>query len=130
MEPIPETADAASELGPFDESDLLEPLQDKAEPLREAVPAHVGPSLPLNEHGVSITLIATDTEIATPDGVQYPTGGPCVEGVKAEQVLECARCSAAGGPHSPWSTPSTNPADGGIPSGSGPLLHPAPPGNR
>lgn len=40
-----------------------------------------------NLDGVTFTLVATATEIAVLDAVQYLAGGPCVEGVKAERVL-------------------------------------------
>ncbi|HXH79434.1 GAF and ANTAR domain-containing protein [Nocardioides sp.] len=87
MEPIPETSEAVDEFGPF-EPDLLERLQDKARHVRELVPACVGLSLASREHGVTFTVVATDEEIAALDGAQYLDSGPCVESVKAEQVLE------------------------------------------
>ncbi|MCW2833713.1 MAG: hypothetical protein JWN68_1666 [Nocardioides sp.] len=87
MEPIPETSEAVDEFGPF-ETDLLERLQDKSHQVRELVPACVGISLASREHGVSFTVVATDEEIAELDGAQYLDSGPCVESVRAEQVLE------------------------------------------
>jgi GAF domain-containing protein len=88
VEPIPETSEAVSEFGPFDEVDLIQHLKDMAAQVREIIPDCVGVSLASREHGVSFTLVATDEEIAALDGVQYLDGGPCVEAVKAEQVLE------------------------------------------
>ncbi|MCW2832297.1 MAG: hypothetical protein JWN68_250 [Nocardioides sp.] len=88
MEPIPETSEAVSEFGPFEETDLIQHLKDMAAHVRDIVPECVGISLASREHGVSFTLVATDEEIAALDGVQYLDGGPCVESVQAEQVLE------------------------------------------
>jgi GAF domain-containing protein len=87
VEPIPETSEAVNEFGPF-EVDLLQNLKDRASQVREIVPDCVGISLASREHGVSFTLVATDDEVAALDGVQYLDGGPCVEGVEAERVLE------------------------------------------
>ena len=87
MEPIPETVEAVEEYGPFDDLDLLQVLRDWAEQVREVVPACVGISLASLDHGVSFTVVATDKEIASLDGVQYLHGGPCVDGVLAERVL-------------------------------------------
>lgn len=87
MEPIPETFEAVDEFGPF-EPGLLENLQGRASQVREIVPECVGISLASREHGVSFTVVATDEEIAALDGAQYLDSGPCVESVKAEQVLE------------------------------------------
>lgn len=87
MEPIPETSEAVNEFGPF-EVDLLESLQDRASQVQELVPDCVGLSIASREYGVTFTVVATDDEIAALDGVQYLYGGPCVESVKAERVLE------------------------------------------
>jgi GAF domain-containing protein len=87
VEPIPETAEAVDEFGPF-EDDLLEVLQDRASQVRDIVPDCVGLSLASREHGVSFTVVATDDEIAALDGAQYLNSGPCVDGVKAERVVE------------------------------------------
>lgn len=87
MEPIPETAEAINEFGPFAEVDLIQHLKDNADRVREIAPECVGLSLAAQEHGVSFTLVATNDEIAALDGVQYLDGGPCVESVKGEQVL-------------------------------------------
>lgn len=88
MEPIPETVEAIDEFGPFAEIDLLECLNDMANQLQDTVPDCVGLSLAYREYGVSFTLIATDQEIAALDGAQHPEGAPCVDGAKAERMLE------------------------------------------
>jgi GAF domain-containing protein len=90
VEPIPETSEAIDEFGPFDlgEDDLLAQLKDQARQVQDLVPDCVGISLASLEHGVSFTLVASSADIAALDGVQYLDGGPCVEGVKVERVLE------------------------------------------
>jgi GAF domain-containing protein len=89
VEPIPETARAISEFGPFtiENDDLLVELLDKADQVRDVVPACVGISLASALDEATFTVVATAQEIALLDGVQYFAGGPCVAGVKAEQVL-------------------------------------------
>lgn len=87
MEPIPETAEAVTEFGPFGDGDVLDLLRDRSEQVRELVPDCIGISVASMEHGVSFTVVATDEEIASLDGVQYLDGGPCVDGVRAERVL-------------------------------------------
>jgi len=87
VEPIPETTEAVNEFGPF-EVNLLENLQGRARQVQELVPDCVGLSVASRAHGVTFTVVATDQEIAALDGIQYIQGGPCVESVRAERVLE------------------------------------------
>jgi GAF domain-containing protein len=92
MEPIPETAEADAELGPFaamgdPDRDLLEQLLQRAEQVRAIAPDCIGMSVASSEYGVTFTLVASAEEIAVLDGIQYLAGGPCVEGVKAERPL-------------------------------------------
>lgn len=77
------------EFGPF-ETNLLQHLRDRASRVQEIVPDCVGISIAPREHGVTFTIVATDEEIAALDGIQYLQGGPCLESVKAERVLECS----------------------------------------
>jgi GAF domain-containing protein len=90
VEPIPETSEAVDEFGPFadGEDDLLEQLKDRSRRVQELVPDCVGISLASVEHGVSFTVVASNADIAALDGVQYVDDGPCLEGVRAERVLE------------------------------------------
>lgn len=88
MEPIPETVEAIEELGPFAAGDLLAPLLEQARLVQELVPDCVGLSLASVKDGVTLTLVATSEEIAALDGVQYVFGGPCVDGVEVDEVLE------------------------------------------
>jgi GAF domain-containing protein len=90
VEPIPETSEAVSDLASFwdGEGDLLEQLKELAGRVREIVPDCVGISVASSEHGVTFTLVATETEIAALDAVQYLDGGPCATGLEREEVLE------------------------------------------
>ena len=87
--PIPETIEAVEEFGPFapEGPDLLDELKWSAEMVREIVPECVGITLASTENSVSFTLVSSDDGVAVLDAVQYAVGGPCVEAVKAEQVL-------------------------------------------
>lgn len=89
VRPIPETVEAIEDFGPFaiEDEDLLAEFQEKAAQVQALVPQCVGLSIGSNEDAVTFTLVATDAEMASLDGVQYLAGGPCVEAVKAEKVL-------------------------------------------
>ena len=90
MEPIRETVEAINELDAnAADEDLLSEFQGMGTRVREIVPECVGISLAYLTHGVTFTLVATDEEIATLDGVQYLNGGPCVDAVKGSpQVVQ------------------------------------------
>ena len=88
LRPIPASVEAVDELdGVADGGALLEELQARAERVRDLVPDCVGVSLGSLQHGVTLALAASDREVALFDGVQYVDGGPCVEGVVADQVV-------------------------------------------
>ena len=92
MEPIPETTEAVEEYGPFAyDGNLLDQLRDKAEQVLAVVPDCVGLSVASVEDGVTFTLVASDQDAGILDALQYLGDGPCVEGVKAERVLEYSR---------------------------------------
>ena len=89
MEPIPETADALAALdAQLDEGHLLDEIIAIGERVREVVPDCVGLSLAYIDQGITLTLVATSTEIAVLDAIQYVAGGPCVDSVAGEQVIE------------------------------------------
>ena len=90
MDPIPQTSEAIDEFGPFfdDGDELLERLRDMGRRVRQVVPDCVGLSLASREHGVTFTLVASDTIIAALDGLQYLDGGPCVTAVDEERVVQ------------------------------------------
>lgn len=88
MEPIPETTRAADELDPLATEDaLLDRLRRAGDEVRRVAPACRGLSVTLVEHGVTLTLVASDEEVAAMDAVQYLAGGPCVETAQHGQVI-------------------------------------------
>lgn len=89
MEPIPETTRAIEQFGPFvvENEDLLVELLAKGEQVRELVPQCVGVSLASNEDEITFTVVATDSEVALLDAVQYLADGPCVQAVREQKVL-------------------------------------------
>jgi hypothetical protein len=89
VEPIPETARAIADFGPFiiENEDLLGELLEKARRVQALVPQCLGVSVASNADQVTFTLVATAKEIALLDAVQYVAGGPCVDAVRAERVL-------------------------------------------
>lgn len=88
MEPIPETTEAVDELVPLaTEDDLLGRLRRAGDEVRRVAPACRGLSVTLVEHGVTLTLVASDEEVAAMDAVQYLAGGPCVATAQHGQVI-------------------------------------------
>ncbi len=89
MKPIPETVQAARELNALlDDGRLLQQLIVKGHQVREIVPDCVGMSITFLTEGITLTLVATTSEIAVLDAIQYLDGGPCVDAVENEVVLE------------------------------------------
>jgi GAF domain-containing protein len=90
VEPIPETVEAIDEFGPFRSGgeDGLAQIKAMADRVRRLVPECVGLSLAMLKEGVTLTLVATDEEIAALDGVQYVADGPCVAAVEVDRAVE------------------------------------------
>lgn len=89
MEPVPETAEALNELDSEENAGVrLRQLQAMADRAKDLVPDLVGVSLARLEQELTFTLVASTTEVAILDAVQYAAGGPCVEGAHAEKVHE------------------------------------------
>jgi GAF domain-containing protein len=87
MEPVPETREVLEELihqGDVDTGATLLAMGRKA---KEIVPECVGLSLALLDDGLTFTLVASSSEIAALDAVQYLDGGPCVDGAHEGQVV-------------------------------------------
>jgi GAF domain-containing protein len=93
MEPIPETARAIADFGPFaiEHEDLLPELLDEAQRVVDVVPECVGISVSSNVDELTFTVVATAAEIAVLDAVQYVTGGPCVAAVAEDRVVAFER---------------------------------------
>ena len=89
MEPLPETIEVLEELQRTGDAEgLLHELCRLAERAQSVVPDLVGVSLARLRQGISFTLVATEAEIAVLDGVQYLTGGPCVDGAHRDELRE------------------------------------------
>ena len=88
MEPLPESTEAAGELDALVyDDDLLDQLRGSARRVNELVPHCVGMSLTMLEQGVTLTLVATDADVARLDAMQYLDGGPCIESVEQGRVV-------------------------------------------
>ncbi|CAA9400387.1 MAG: hypothetical protein AVDCRST_MAG32-2944 [uncultured Nocardioides sp.] len=79
MRPIKASIEAINELELYSEGGLLGDIQGMADRVQELVPECVGLSLASTQTGVTLTLVASDDEIAALDALQYVSGGPCVE---------------------------------------------------
>ena len=88
MEPIPETVDALVEIERTHRAGVLPDLLRKGRLVRDVVPDCLGLSLTMIEHGVTLTLVASDADLALLDALQYGDGGPCVTAVNQGETLE------------------------------------------
>ena len=92
VRPIPETLVAIDELDPsVSNDDLLEQLTRSSERVRALAPETIGMSVTMNAHGVTLTLVSSDEEIATLDAFQYLDSGPCVEADEPTSGVETTR---------------------------------------
>lgn len=88
MEPIPETERAFDELDAIcTDDDMLNALRRASERVRGIVPACTGLSLALLDHGITLTLVATEEDIQLLDAMQYLDGGPCVKAAEGRRVV-------------------------------------------
>ncbi len=79
MEPIPESVDALRRLAPdADDEDLRSVLASAVAAAAVVIPACVGVSVTLYDHGQPFTLTCAPPELAEVDAAQYLDGGPCV----------------------------------------------------
>lgn len=87
MEPIPETARAIEEFGPFalEDEDLLLELLSRARQVQSLVPECLGLSLTAADD-VTFTVVASAQEMSLLDGLQYLTDGPCVRAIDVADV--------------------------------------------
>lgn len=88
MEPIPETLAAIRELDPQPTGNLVAHLTRLANRAKAIVPDLVGVSLARLDEGLTFTMVATASEIAVLDAIQYVAGGPCVEGAMVGETRE------------------------------------------
>jgi GAF domain-containing protein len=88
VEPVPETVEAFKEMSRFGDTELAEIVLSMGRRVTQLVPECIGLSVSLVEHGVTFTLMATDEEVASWDALQYLDGGPCLEAVADNEILE------------------------------------------
>lgn len=137
MEPIPETHEALEELERYGDVELRGDLEQLVARAKERIPGLLGVSLGLVSQGLVLTYVASGTDVAALDGVQYADDGPCVEAVRrAEPVVTdigdlldedrwrlFAQATAAAGIRSTLSLPFRH---GGVVTGSANLYGDAP----
>lgn len=87
LEPLPETRQALESVGRWSDDDLLGGLMDQGEQVQRIVPSCVGLSLTMADGGLTFTLVASSTDVAVLDGVQYAVGGPCIDAVTDDETI-------------------------------------------
>ncbi|MGI9157615.1 MAG: GAF domain-containing protein [Marmoricola sp.] len=90
MEPIPASRRAIERLDALGNRKLDVAMRRMAREVTELVPECVGLSLTIVADEVTLTMAATEPGILPLDAVQYLDGGPCVEAVEHNQVIETA----------------------------------------
>jgi len=123
VEPIPETRETLDLLVAQGDTMLPTTLLRMGSRAVAIVPECVGLSLALLDHGLTLTLAATNDVVAGLDAVQYVDGGPCILGahdssivdVTPEELLDedrwrmYAQASAAAGVRSSLTLPVMDP---------------------
>jgi GAF domain-containing protein len=79
VEPIPATQEALAELGRQGDAAVGVQLLAMGVRVRHIVPECVGLSLAMLAENLTLTLVASGSEVAALDAVQYLDGGPCVD---------------------------------------------------
>ena len=87
LEPLPETRRAMESVGRWSDADLLRGLMDQGEQVQRIVPSCVGLSLTMADGGLTFTLVASSTDVAVLDGVQYAVGGPCIDAITSDETI-------------------------------------------
>jgi GAF domain-containing protein len=88
VEPIPQTVEALRQLALSGEVALGVELHAMAARVRALVPDLIGLSLGVVEDGVTLTLVASAEQLAALDAMQYLDGGPCVDAVDRNEILD------------------------------------------
>jgi hypothetical protein len=94
MEPIPQSAAVLAALKAAGDQDLSDHVREVARLVRTVVPQCTGMSLSLLAERLTLTLIATDAQVAALDAVQYLQGGPCVDAIARDGLLRTDDLSA------------------------------------
>jgi GAF domain-containing protein len=89
MEPIPPTKAVLQSFVDRGDAEVEGTLLDMGRRARDIVPQCVGLSLAmLQDGGLTLTLAASDEEIAALDAIQYLDGGPCVDAAHEAEVVD------------------------------------------
>jgi GAF domain-containing protein len=87
MDPIPESAAVLAALEAAGGEELSDHVREVARLVRTVVPQCTGMSLSLLAERLTLTLVATDAQVAALDAVQYLEGGPCVDALAGDESL-------------------------------------------
>src|SRR5437764_9254489 len=79
LEPVPETRETIEELAKYGDTEAATALLQMSRRVMQIVPEIVGLSLAVLDENLTFTLVASDTNIASLDAVQYLDGGPCID---------------------------------------------------
>jgi GAF domain-containing protein len=88
MEPVPPTIEALEKLDRLGQTRVEQGLRRISDQVVAVVPACVGLSLTLVGDAVTLTFVASDLEALSLDAMQYLDGGPCVESVGTNEVIQ------------------------------------------
>jgi hypothetical protein len=88
MEPIPETHEALAELELSGDLELRGDLLRLTAQAKERIPGLVGVSLGLFAENLVLTYVANSLNTAALDAVQYTDGGPCLEAVRQDAIIQ------------------------------------------
>jgi len=88
VQPIPESEEVLNSLLLAGDGTLSTMLPAMGRDAQAIVPECVGLSLALLEDGLTFTLVASSTEFAGLDAIQYLDGGPCVKAALDDEVQD------------------------------------------
>jgi GAF domain-containing protein len=88
VEPIAATVRALERLARYGDTGAAATLAHLGREAQRLVPDCTGLSLTVLEDGVPITLVASSNQSALLDAMQYLDGGPCVEAVLEDRLVE------------------------------------------
>jgi GAF domain-containing protein len=87
MEPTEESAQTIEAFTQYGVTGIPEMLAETGRRVRRVVPAIWGMSVSLTDGDLTFTLVASSTEAAVLDGVQYASGGPCVDAIQDQREV-------------------------------------------
>jgi GAF domain-containing protein len=88
MQPIPSTSEALKRLERLGATEVQDGLEVIGRQVEDIAPECVGLSLSLVDDGLTFTLAGAGLQTLSLDAIQYLDGGPCVQAVADNQVIE------------------------------------------